>query len=230
MGGSQTKAKSTTQILNENMVNITQSVVNSCTAMTTQEILLDLSKNVGIVDLSGSTFKQGAVVRLSCALEDKRKNDIATKISNYLKQVAESQGALLKFGKNKTEADANIQNRVSVAINGITQNTVAASVQQKFGINAYENKGIIFMRNITVEQSAEAVAQSIVDVVNQTGITADLATTVDQLARTEDKGPFDNLFAGLSNLFIYIIIFIAFIILAIVGTIVYSVVYRNTNR
>ena len=219
--GGKTKTETSTEMVNNQMVSVTQQVINSCATTTNQEIMINLSGNRGDMDLSGMTLRQSAAVNLNCALNAQNKSNIANRLSNTLQQIAESQGSLAPFGETSANASSTIHNTVNTAVSALTTNTVAASVQQKVGINATNNMGVIILKDLTVDQSAKAVAQSIVDVINDTGITQAVANTVDQKSKAKGGSIMGTLF-GDFNITEIFMIFIGIIVLIVGGLILYK--------
>src|SRR3989344_3932952 len=223
--GGKTKTQNIYEQINNQMVSVTQQVVNSCSATTNQEVLVNLSGNMGIIDMSGTTIKQNTAVNVNCALSNINRSDITNKLATILEQTAESKGSLAPFGNTKAEARTTIQNTVSVAVNTLTANQVAAMVSQKVGIDAQNNRGVIVLKNITIDQSAKAVAQSMVDVVNQTGVTQAVANTVKQRSEAEGGTLGGTLFGGLfDDISQMVIVFVLLVGLIIGGILLYYLI------
>lgn len=220
-GGGKSKSETTMEMVNNQMVTVTQNVVNSCAVTTNQEIVIDLSGNVGTIDASGTKLEQRTAVNVNCALNAQNKAKISNKLANTLQQIAESQGSLAPFGSTSAKASTTITNTVNTAVSALTANQVAASVQQKVGVNASNNQGVIVIKNLTVDQSAKAVAQSIVDAVNDTGITQAVANSVDQTAKAKGATLFGSIFGDL-NITEIVMIFIMIIVLIVGGVVLYK--------
>lgn len=213
MGNSKSKSTAKAEALNKLMVSIVNSVVAKCAAMVSQDQVLDYSGNTGTIDLSGSTFSQSASIDLKCALNVNNKAAIAHSISNALNQTAAATNAF-GTGTSRANTEAKVTNTVNNAISNMTEMSVTANISQRQRMNFSNNSGKIIMRNTTVSQSATIVAQGIVDAINNTGITMEIATAITQ-DTSADNSVLGGIFGDWATIAIIIIMVIVCSLIAL---------------
>lgn len=186
MGNAKSKATAKAESLNALMVSIVNKTILSCAAMASQDQLVDFSGNTGTIDLTGATFKQGASVDVRCAISAANKSAIAQSVASALNQSAASANAF-GTGTSRAKTEARVTTTVNNAISNLTEATVSANIQQRQKLNFANNSGKIIMTGFTASQSAEIVAQGIVDAINNTGITSEVANAITQDVESDNS-------------------------------------------
>lgn len=220
MGGGSSKVKTATDQINQTALTIATTVVQNCSAISTQDQTIDFSGNRGTIDLTGATIKQTATVDLACALSANNKSTIAATISSMLTNTLTAKTSFAATGKASTSSAAAITNTVTGAINNLTSQTLASLIKQRQSVDYSNNTGKIIGRGMTISQSAQMVAQGFVDAVNATGITADVAAAVTNNSAASNEGPLDAFANLIGDYGVYILIFFV-IVLAAIGLYVF---------
>jgi hypothetical protein len=185
-----TESKSTSEVMNEYAVDVVQRTIQNCTTTATQTQIMEVGYVGGDVDLSSSTFTQGASINMTCALSDQKTSEIANKLANDVVQFAESKskGLLVPPGGTEAEIINNITNDIKTSLTQESvQNSAADTAQyQKIGFGFVE--GNFVARGLTMSQTAEVIAKSIVDTAMIQTIINDVSNKVDLTTSTESTG------------------------------------------
>lgn len=221
MGGSSSKAKAAATTLNNTMLSIATSTIQNCSAIASQDQLINLRGNTGTINMSGSTISQGSTVNLSCALSLNNKQQIASNISSMLNNTVAASASTMS-GTSRATTSGNITNTVSSAVSNLTEQNLTSLISQRQTIDASNNSGTILMKNMTISQSATIVAQGIVDAINATGITSDIANAITNSSTAESTNPLDTFMSTLGQYAVYIFIFILIVAIAIGGYFLYG--------
>lgn len=185
-----TSSKSTSEILNEVAVDVVQRTVQNCTTSATQQQIMQVDYVNGNVDISHSTFTQAMSVDMSCLLSDQKTSEIANKLATEVVQFAEakSRGLLVPPGGTEASIISNLTNDIKT---GLTQESVQNAIttgEQTQKIQFGFIGGNFIAKNVTMSQTMEIIAKSIVETAMVQSIINDVSNKVDSEATSESTG------------------------------------------
>lgn len=216
MGAGKSKATAAAETLNNTMLSIATSTVQNCSAVATQDQLINLRGNTGTIDMRNVNITQGSTINLKCALSANNKQNMIANISSMLSNTAAA-SASTAGGNSKSVSSGKITNSVSGAVNNLTEQNLTAIISQRQSVDASNNSGLILMKGSTIGQSAAIVAQGIVDAITATGITSEVANAITNTSDSKSNNPIDSIMGGLGKYATYIIIFIVIVALVVGG-------------
>lgn len=218
--GKGSKTSSRVNILSNIAIDAVQRTVSECVSSATQSQLISAQYVAGDVDLSGLQMTQGANVQVNCLMQSSKQSEIRESIASAISQYAKAQGpaVLSALGGSESNARINISNRLQTSIKQEDiQKAIASNVQdQKIQFGTIG--GNFIMRGATLEQTAKAVAEGIVNSTQVASVIKDLSDAIDQKAEAITSSPFADIFESLSamgtTVMIVFILIIALIVLA----------------
>lgn len=146
-------------------------------------------------------MKQGMSVDMSCALSNQMQANLQGQIASEIAQYAQSQGIamLSALGRTLSEAETNITQIFQARAKQTNlQEAVMQNLQQQ-EISVGQTGGNVVIKSITMEQSAEVVAQAIISSSGIAEAISDIANKIDQKAETEETGPLDTFFGMIKS-------------------------------
>lgn len=224
MGG--TSSKSESKSLTDIAISAVQSVVQNCTTTASQEQIMKVGNVGGNVDISGTTFSQGATVNMDCLLTDTKKNEMSSILSNTIEQYAnaKSKGLLVPPGGTNADVINDMQNKIKLSLNqNSVQNSLTATSQNQ-RIQFGNVSGNFVAKNVSMEQTANLVAKSIVQSSAVSSIINEVENKLKQASTSESTGAetaiaegFFGMIGGVMNAVIMVIGFIVLVALGIVA-------------
>ena len=194
-GGSSSTSKSTIDV-SAAVTALTQNIMNcSSNAMMAQELLVSGNYNV----VTGRQL-QTLHLSASCSQDVQNVADIQQKITDILKNTAESQNVAVLgvLGKSSSEVETTIRNDVK---QNITQQTIAnivntVNIQQKVLISGDNN-----IVNFSQEQTAQLVYAAAQTAINNLKSVQDMNNAVVQLASAKTTNPISDVIDSLGSIF-----------------------------
>lgn len=185
-----TASKSTSETLNDIAVEAVQRTVQNCTTTASQDQIMQVDYVMGNVDISGSTFTQGMTVDMQCMMSDTKQSEISNTLANAINQFADakSKGLLVPPGGTEAETINDITNRIKT---GLTQESIQNSmtdVSQSQKIQfGFIGKNFT-AKNVSMTQTMDVIAKSIVQTAAVQAIINDVSNVVDQKSTSESTG------------------------------------------
>jgi hypothetical protein len=212
MGGN--TSKSTITQLTDIATDVATKNVQSCVGKASQDQLLLIKGTKGDVKIDNINQRQGATVDMKCLFntetQDKMQNEMSQKIEGAVK----AKGGL--FG-SKAKQDIDIKNIFKTNINNETVSQQVSSTLQNQAAIIDKTKGSVIIGDVTQEQTATVIAETIVNSSQYTGVLKEIATKVDAKATSESGGIFGSLFGGIGGIVFIVIIVIGLGIGAVKG-------------
>lgn len=211
----QTKSKAAVQSLSEQISSIASSTVQSCVVTSEQTQTHDTVNN-GWSFWTTVKLNQQTDVSSTCFSDTTKQIDLQNKIISAITNAstAEGVGLVSAFGASKSAAVTNLTARIK---NSITMSNIQRSynsIKQSQSAK-YTNNGVAMFTSIELVQGAKLFAAATLKEMDTAGIFNDIGNYVDQQSSAKTSSPLD-VFSGLFDS-VYSILFLIFIILAIVG-------------
>jgi len=235
MGGSQ--STTTAKMLEESITKMSTSIVQSCLAETTQNQSLDIN-NTGTMGSSTFNMNQASTIKSSCFQNSQLQTQLQNQIMSTIEQVAKAQGDALwsAIGASKTSSNTSIKDVINndVTLSNIQKNYDMIKQSQSTTVN---NTGTFQGITVNMSEGASIFSAATNALLNSTGITDAVVAHVAQHSTSITKSPISGLVdlvgkvasaVGTSITEIYI--FIAFIIIVIIGSIVYLLSSHATKE
>ena len=200
MGG--TQSKTTSEILTEIAINVTQENIARCIQAATQDQLIEVHRVAGDVTISGTTMEQGMSVDMQCTMSSEMQSDLQAKIAAAVSQYANAEGIALLSALGSTEAT--VENDIAGIFDAhVRQTNLQEAVQQsmqKQGVIVTDVGGNAVIRNVSMKQTMEVMAKAIITSSGYTSAIADISNKIDQSAKAKETGPLDSLFKMIGNI------------------------------
>jgi len=227
MGGS--SSKSTYEELTKIGYDIANSNTQRCTTSASQSQLVNLRGNKGTVKLGNISQQQGVSIDVNCLFSSTTQNDIQTQLARQITQFAEAKGGDVTagFGNSSSEVNTNIKNLFQTNINNQSLAESVTSALQSQVIDLALNEGTIIAADQYQNQSAEVISKAMMDSVQYSGVLQDIATKIDQTAKSKGGGIFSNMFDMIGGIFgdlkgVIMSIAIAVVVAIALGVLVYG--------
>lgn len=185
-----TNTKSSIDVVNSMAIRSIQETIQNCTTTATNNQLIDLGYVVGDVTIDGLTQKQGISVKMDCVLESNTTNKMAANIASVIKQYAdaESEGLLVPPGGTEVEVISNIENDLEIAMRQTDAQESVSEATNNQTIQAAYVGGNFVLKNVTMDQSIQMVATSIVKSTKVQETLAGILADLDQKSTATSKG------------------------------------------
>jgi len=209
MGG--TKSKTTNEVFTDIAFKVVQRGVSSCVQAATQSQVMEVKRTRGDVHIKGVDMRQSMSVDMKCALSSDMQSRVQAEIINQIQQYADAQGVALLSGLGSTKAE--VESRIETIFDTyVEQETIQESVMQNLQeqrLSVEDTRGNVIISNVSMEQSAEIVAEAIMTAAGYSEAIAEIADIVDQTAKAKEEGPLDSLFkmiGGIVNSWVFMIV------------------------
>lgn len=203
MGVGGSKSSSSAELLNQIAISATQSIISRCVTQATQQQLLSVKNVAGNVSMSGVSMSQGASVDVKCMMTAQVQSAIQNQIANDIAQYAQSQSEAFigALGQSIAEAKVNIQNRLSLAVNQSTlQESFNAAIQDQ-QIEVANVGGNVIMKDISMAQSLQLTAETLINGTAYSTVINDIANAVDQTTDAKQTNPIAELIDSVGGIF-----------------------------
>jgi len=207
MGTSGSKATNTVSVLNSLAVTATQNTISSCVAASTQSELIAIGNVAGDVKITGVHLSQGSTVNTQCLFTASKTSEINDAVAEALsQQVAASGPAVLSmFGGSRASAKAHIVNQLRTTISQTDVQSAVAQSMQSQAVTIGTVGGNLVIKDVSLAQTAEAVARGIVNSTQMAQAINSVASTIDQAGTAKTQSPYADLLASLANSSMWVI-------------------------
>jgi hypothetical protein len=191
MGGTGSKSSTTSDTLTDLSIKAIQSSISKCITTATQSQLLSIKSVKGNVTVTGTSLSQGSSVKMDCLLTSDSQSDIQASISNAIVQWAKSQSEALLgvLGKSEAEAVSNVKNKLAVSISQTTLQEALSLASQKQAVEIGDVEGNVVISGLTMTQTLEMVASTIIKGTAYSTVISDIATSMDQSSESTQTNP-----------------------------------------
>jgi hypothetical protein len=190
------KNKSTTTIkqLNEVATEAITKNIQSCVVSATQDQLVKIQNTGGDVKIRSLNQKQGSTVDSKCLFSTKTQNDIQDQVAEKIDSVVKAKGGL--FASNSKQ-NIDIKNLFKTSINNETVASQVSGTMQKQTVQIVDTDGSVIIGNMNQEQTAQVIAEAIINSGQYSEVLNGIATKIDAKAEAESSGIFGSLFGGI---------------------------------
>jgi hypothetical protein len=203
MGGGGSKAQSTIKQLNAIAMNVVNKNVQSCIGTAMQSQLIKVRGVTGDVRISGIKQRQGATVNMKCVFTTENQTDIQNEISQHIANFVSAKGGDITGGATNTSQYMNIKNIFNTSIHNETVSKQVASTLQTQTLSAEDIDGSLIIGDIDQQQTANIIAEAIVNSSQYSGVLNNIATQLDAQTDTEGGGIFTSMFGMIGSLIMY---------------------------
>lgn len=194
MGGSSSKAsyESLTQI----GIDVATSQLQKCSATTAQSQAVNIKGTKGNVSLGNIDQRQSASINMECAFDNETQSAIQTELANRITQEVQAKGGdfTAGFGNSSSEVNTKITNMLNTSISNESVMEAVSSTLQEQSVSVQDTDGNVRVGNISQDQTAENIARIMMTNTQYSDVINEIATQVDQEAKSQGGGIFTNMF------------------------------------
>lgn len=227
MGGS--SSKTTFESLTEIAIDVASEQVQKCTTTASQDQMINIRGTKGDVKMSGISQRQGVSVNMDCAFSSTTQNDLQTQLAQQITQKLEAKGGdfTAGFGNSRSEANTTIKNLFSTSVNNKSLMEAVSSTLQRQSLDIADTGGNVIIADFSQEQTANNIAKVMMDNTQYSGVLHEIATQVDQQAKSQGGGIFTNMFDMIGGIFdnlkgVILALAIAAAVVVVVGILIYG--------
>jgi len=227
MGGS--SSKTTFESLTSIAINVANEQVQKCTSTASQDQMLKIRGTKGSVKITGFSQRQGVSINMKCVFDNKTQNDLQTKLAQEITQFAQSTGGDITagFGKSSSEANSNIKNLFSTNVNNASLMEAVSSTLQRQTADIADTGGDVIIADAEQSQTATLVSEIMMANAQYSGVLHEIATKIDQGAKSQGGGIFTNMFDMIGGIFdnlkgAILAMAIAVAVVVVVGILIYG--------
>lgn len=193
MGG--TQSNNTSESLTQMSTKVAMSSILSCAGAATQGQILEFQNVVGDVTISNVSMTQASSVNMSCVMDSQKQSEIAGAVANTLAQFAQTQGqsVVSALGSTQSNVASKIKTQITNDISQTDSNQISTQISQSQKVSARNIGGNVVVKDLTMSQSAEIVAEALMKTSAYSTAINQVAAAVDQTTKTSEA----NFFAGI---------------------------------
>jgi hypothetical protein len=201
MGGS--SSKTTFESLTEVAINVANEQVQKCTSTASQSQVLQIKGTKGDVKIGGFSQRQAVSIDMKCAFDNNTQSNLQAKLAQEITQMAEAKGGDITagFGNSSSEANTNIRNLFSTNINNSSLMAAVSSTMQEQKISVEDTDGNVIIADVEQDQTARNMAEVMMSNTQYSGVLHEIATKIDQKAKSQGGGIFTNMFDMIGGIF-----------------------------
>lgn len=184
----QSKSKNKAELINNTVQKVIFSTIQNCSGPINQQQIINI-KNSRNVFISNVEMNQYASINMNCVNKIMNSTDFSSKLKSELTQVAQSEAAALNVNKSISENISKTVNNLTQVIQNTMSQTCSQSIlqQQALIIDSSQNAVV---QNVKFNQSATAFVKCLQDSQNYNELVGELASTIDQTAKSKTEGLF----------------------------------------
>jgi hypothetical protein len=226
-----TTAKSISDSITNDCVNIVQNIIQNCTTNVNQEQTTNITAtgNLTIGQGGSLNIQQSATVDIECALSSSKISDMASQLANYLTNAATANSTPLSLfgGQNTTEVRNNIEANINKSLTQNTQSGSLTKIAQDQITNIKAVNINITDGSLDVGQQLSVVAKTVIDDSSVSDVINKIANTSNSSASTSSGSILPSLPSWVWYILLIILVIISVLIFSFIAPNVISNVFNH---
>lgn len=201
MGAGQSQSLSTSQTVTNIATDVIMKHSLECIISANQSQLIEVKNISGDVTFDGSKLSQGSSLDVKCMMSLDKQTNMTNDISTALSQYAEAKGetVLSALGGSSAKIKNDLITEFKNSLQDLSETSFINTLTQNQEIKVANVGGDVVMKDITMDQQAKMVAETLLQSKAYHDVINSFASKVDQVAIKEDVNPIKNVLGGIGG-------------------------------